>query len=81
MVVAKRFDDALADLAAILEAEPENPDALFLSGSLARAAGDTQEAKMYWNKLLPLLPAEETTTPPILRMLAAASCTVCEFDT
>jgi hypothetical protein len=28
-VVAKRFDDALTDLARILETEPDNPDALY----------------------------------------------------
>jgi len=30
-VVAKQFDDALADLAELLEADPRNPDALYMS--------------------------------------------------
>ena len=33
-VVAKRFDDALTDLSAILRAEPDNPDALYMARGL-----------------------------------------------
>jgi cytochrome c-type biogenesis protein CcmH len=36
---------------------PKNLDALFLSGSLARMAGDKEAAKQFWNALLPQLPA------------------------
>jgi len=41
--------------AQLLDKTPENTNVLFLSGSLARAAGDVEEAKRFWNKLLPLL--------------------------
>jgi cytochrome c-type biogenesis protein CcmH/NrfG len=32
-----------------------NLDALFLSGTLARLAGDTRQARHYWEQLLPQL--------------------------
>ena len=51
-----QLDNARIVFAQILDENDENVDALFLSGMLARAAGDTAEAKMFWNKLLPLLP-------------------------
>lgn len=51
-----QLDNARIVFAQLLDQNPENADALYLSGSLARAAGDTQEARMFWNKLLPLLP-------------------------
>ena len=51
-----QLDSARIVFAQLLDQNDENVDALFLSGMLARAAGDTAEAKMFWNKLLPLLP-------------------------
>ena len=39
-IVAKRFDDALTDLAQMLEAEPENPDALYMSAVCNRYKRD-----------------------------------------
>ncbi len=39
-VVAKRFDDALADLSNILQAEPENPDALYMAAVCRRYLRD-----------------------------------------
>ena len=35
-VVAKRFDDALADLAQVLQSNPDNPDALYMSAVCRR---------------------------------------------
>ncbi len=42
----------------MLDKNPDNLDALFLSGLMARAAGDKMAAKQYWQKLLPLLPVD-----------------------
>lgn len=42
----------------LLDKNPDNVDALFLSGLMARAAGDKIAAKQYWQKLLPLLPVD-----------------------
>ena len=42
----------------MLDQNPDNVDALFLSGLMARAAGDKMAAKQYWQKLLPLLPVD-----------------------
>ncbi len=42
----------------MLDKNPDNVDTLFLSGLMARAAGDKMAAKQYWQKLLPLLPAD-----------------------
>jgi len=39
-IVAKRFDDALTDLADVLQAEPDNPDALYMSAVCRRYTGD-----------------------------------------
>jgi cytochrome c-type biogenesis protein CcmH/NrfG len=38
-----------------VDQNPQNLDALFLSGSLARVAGDVNEAKKFWSLLLPQL--------------------------
>src|SRR5210317_1288924 len=43
-VVAKRFDDALTDLARILEAEPDNPDALYMAAVCCRYTRDFESA-------------------------------------
>jgi tetratricopeptide (TPR) repeat protein len=43
-VVAKRFDDALTDLATILEAEPDNPDALYMAAVCCRYTHDFESA-------------------------------------
>jgi len=50
-----QLDNARIVFAQLVDQNPENADALFLSGSLARAAGDVNEARMFWSKLLPLL--------------------------
>ncbi len=42
----------------MLAKTPDNVDALFLSGLMARAAGDKTAAREHWQKLLPLLPAD-----------------------
>ena len=39
-VVAKRFDDALADLAQVLQEQPDNPDALYMSAVCRRYTRD-----------------------------------------
>ena len=43
-VLAKRFDDALTDLADILRAEPENPDALYMAAVCRRYIRDFSTA-------------------------------------
>jgi tetratricopeptide (TPR) repeat protein len=43
-VVAKRFDDALTDLAGVLEAEPDNPDALYMAAVCCRYTRDFESA-------------------------------------
>jgi len=43
-VVAKRFDDALTDLAGVLEADPENIEALYMSAVCRRYKTDFQPA-------------------------------------
>ncbi len=52
---ADQLDTARSAFAQLLDKTPENANVLFLSGSLARADGDMEEAKKFWNKLLPLL--------------------------
>ncbi|MCU7835319.1 MAG: c-type cytochrome biogenesis protein CcmI [gamma proteobacterium symbiont of Taylorina sp.] len=42
--------------AQLLDKNSNNADALYLSGLLARTAGDVDEAKLFWGNLLPLLP-------------------------
>ena len=43
-VVAKRFDDALTELAGLLQAEPDNPDALYMSAVCRRYTRDFDTA-------------------------------------
>ena len=43
-VVAKRFDDALIDLAEVLAADPENPEALYMSAVCRRYVADFDAA-------------------------------------
>jgi tetratricopeptide (TPR) repeat protein len=43
-VVAKRFDDALTELAGVLEAEPKNADALYMSAVCRRYKSDFRSA-------------------------------------
>ncbi len=51
-----QLDNARIVFAQLVDQNPKNLDALFLSGSLARVAGDNLEAKNFWNLLLPQLP-------------------------
>jgi len=50
-----QLDKARIVFAQLVDQNPQNLDALFLSGSLARVAGDVQEAKNFWSLLLPQL--------------------------
>jgi tetratricopeptide (TPR) repeat protein len=50
-VVAKRFDDALTDLAEILRAEPDNPDALYMAAVCCRYTRDFESALEHISKL------------------------------
>ena len=43
-IVAKRFEDALTDLADVLQAEPDNPDALYMSAVCRRYTRDFDTA-------------------------------------
>ena len=53
-----QLDKARIVFAQLVDQNPKNLDALFLSGSLARVAGDVNDAKKFWNILLPQLPPE-----------------------
>ncbi|MCU7939639.1 MAG: c-type cytochrome biogenesis protein CcmI [gamma proteobacterium symbiont of Bathyaustriella thionipta] len=53
-----QMDKARIVFAQLVDQNPQNLDALFLSGSLARVAGDIDEARLFWNKLLPQLHPE-----------------------
>ena len=53
-----QLDKARIVFAQLVDQNPQNLDALFLSGSLARVAGDTDEAKKFWQLLLPQLPPQ-----------------------
>ncbi|MCW8930832.1 MAG: c-type cytochrome biogenesis protein CcmI [Gammaproteobacteria bacterium] len=53
-----QLDKARIVFAQLVDQNSKNLDALFLSGSLARVAGDDEEAKKFWSLLLPQLPPE-----------------------
>lgn len=55
-VVAKRFDDALTDLAGVLEADPDNIEALYMSAVCRRYKADFQSALKLLTKLKMLAP-------------------------
>ncbi len=50
-----QLDKARIIFAQLVDQNPKNLDALFLSGSLARVAGDNEKARQFWNLLLPQL--------------------------
>ncbi|WP_198263537.1 c-type cytochrome biogenesis protein CcmI [sulfur-oxidizing endosymbiont of Gigantopelta aegis] len=54
---SEQLNKARMLFAQLAENNPKNLDALFLSGSLARMAGDKEAAKQFWSALLPQLPA------------------------
>ena len=56
MVVAKRFDDALTDLAEIFRAEPDNPDALYMAAVCCRYTHDFKSALEHIGKLKTISP-------------------------
>ena len=55
-VVAKRFDDALADLAQVLEANPDNADALYMSAVCRRYTRNFDAALQLIEQLKAILP-------------------------
>jgi tetratricopeptide (TPR) repeat protein len=55
-VVAKRFDDALTDLASVLEADPENIEALYMSAVCRRYKTDFRLALELTARLKSLVP-------------------------
>ncbi|MCK5697872.1 MAG: c-type cytochrome biogenesis protein CcmI [Gammaproteobacteria bacterium] len=54
----EQLEKARIIFAQLVDNNPQNLDALFLGGSLARAAGDKEGAKQFWEILLPQLPPE-----------------------
>ncbi len=50
-----QMDKARIVFAQLVDKNPQHLDALFLAGTLARIAGDAEEAKMFWGLLLPQL--------------------------
>jgi len=55
-VVARRFDDALANLADLLEADPENAEALYMSAVCRRYKGDFDRSLALLTELKSLRP-------------------------
>jgi tetratricopeptide (TPR) repeat protein len=55
-VVAKRFDDALADLAQVLQENPDNPDALYISAVCRRYTRDFDTALQLIEQLKAISP-------------------------
>jgi tetratricopeptide (TPR) repeat protein len=55
-IVAKQFDEALADLADVLQAEPENPDALYMSAVCRRYTHDFDTALQLIGQLKEISP-------------------------
>ena len=51
----EQLDKARIVFAELVDKNPQNLDALFLGGSLARMAGDKEGAKHFWEMLLPQL--------------------------
>lgn len=56
--------------AALLRVAPEDPDALWFAGLAARARGDAQSARAYWNRLMDRLPAESPARDEVARAIA-----------
>ena len=56
--------------AALLRVAPEDPDALWFAGLAARARGDAQSARAYWNRLLDRLPAESPARDAVTHAIA-----------
>jgi cytochrome c-type biogenesis protein CcmH len=50
-----QLDKARIFFAQLVDQNSQHLDALFLSGSLAKVAGDNQQARLFWEKLLPQL--------------------------
>lgn len=50
-----QLNNARIVFAQLLDENSQNLDALFISGDLANAAGDIDDAKLFWGNLLPLL--------------------------
>jgi tetratricopeptide (TPR) repeat protein len=55
-IVAKRFDDALADLDEVLQTEPANPDALYMSAVCRRYSRDFDAALQLIERLREIWP-------------------------
>ena len=55
-IVAKRFDEALRELEPVLDAEPENADALYMSAVCHRYRGDIQQSLDLLGRLKSLNP-------------------------
>ena len=55
-IVAKQFDDALSELGDLLQAEPDNPDALYMSAVCRRYVGDFDTALQLVAQLKELWP-------------------------
>ena len=55
-IVAKRFEEALRSLESVLEAEPEHPDALYMSAVCHRYQGDYQAALEILDRLKSVSP-------------------------
>ncbi|MCN4144863.1 MAG: c-type cytochrome biogenesis protein CcmI [Thiohalomonas sp.] len=64
-----QLDKARIVFAQLVDQNYQDLDALFLSGSLARLAGDTEQAKLFWNKLLPQLAPESEAYKSVKRNL------------
>lgn len=63
--------EEVSQLAAdILDIDANNPDGLFISGLSAAAAGNYDQARAFWTKLLAVLPADDPAQETVFRRLA-----------
>lgn len=68
-----RFDKSITDLVQrVLELQPENPKGLWLAGIGAAYLGDNASAVLYWERLLPLLPAAGNQVKTLKNYIAQA---------
>ena len=65
--------EGLALIQRVLVIEPENPDALWVSGVAALQAGDREAAVAQWRRLSALLPVDDREQDIIRRAIAAAT--------
>ena len=64
----------------VLAMEPDNPKALWLAGIVARESGDDAKAVEHWQRLLPLISNDPTSTEEVKNLISQAGGTVKESE-